>query len=159
MPEERLAVEFVVEDVTILFRNFAGRETQYNREGDRNFVLVLSDEMAEKLIADEWNVRTLKARNEEEVDRPVLDVTVKFGKFPPRIIVITNDGKTRTKFDEDMLPLLDTFDVLTWDIIINPSFWSFNGKSGVKAYLKSAFITVREDALERKYGFYADTEA
>ncbi len=149
---EKTAVEFMVENATLLFKNFSGRATEFNREGDRNFVLVLTEEVAARLSQDDWNVRILPAREEGDPDRLVLDVTVKFGKYPPKIILITNDGKTRTRLDEDMISILDGADVQEWDLMINPSFWEFNGKSGVKAYLKSAYVTLREDALDRKYG-------
>ena len=37
------------------------------------------------------------------------------------------------------------------DLILNPYEWAVNGKTGVKAYLKSIFVTIQEDELERKY--------
>lgn len=149
---EKSAVEFMVEDATLLFKNFSGRATQYNREGDRNFTLVLSDDIAARLAEDDWNVRVLPGREEGEPDRSVIEVAVKFGKYPPKIILISNGGKTRTRLDEDMVSILDSADIANWDLMINPSFWEFNGKEGVKAYLKSAYITLEEDALDRKYG-------
>ena len=45
-----------LEDVCIIFRNFEGKEGQYNRAGDRNFAVVLTKEMAKAMMEDGWNV-------------------------------------------------------------------------------------------------------
>jgi hypothetical protein len=37
-------------------------------------------------------------------------------------------------------------------MILRPFTWSVSGKGGIKAYLQSMFVTITEDALERKYG-------
>ena len=42
-------------------------------------------------------------------------------------------------------------DIETVDLIVNGSYYEMNGKSGLKAYLQSMFVTIREDALELKY--------
>lgn len=35
--------KIVMENARLIFRNFEGREEQYNRKGDRNFGLVIED--------------------------------------------------------------------------------------------------------------------
>ena len=46
------AKTFMVEGARLVFRNFSGKEGQYNREGDRNFAVILDQETAERMAAD-----------------------------------------------------------------------------------------------------------
>lgn len=149
MPED---VTFMVEDARLIFKNFEGAEGQYNRKGDRNFGLILTQELADQLVADGWNVKVLEARDEGDEDQPWLPVEVKFKVRPPRIVLLTNGGKTRTTLTEDQVEAVDTVDIEKVDLIVRAYYWTVNDKSGIKAYLQTMFITVREDALERKYG-------
>jgi len=70
------AKTFMVEDAPIIFRNFAGKEGQFNREGDRNFSVILPKEIAEQMLADGWNVRYLEAREEGDEDTAYVSVAV-----------------------------------------------------------------------------------
>lgn len=139
----------VMENVRLIFRNFAGKEGQYNREGDRNFGVVLDEATAEAMNNDGWNVKWLKAREEGDADTPWLPVSVNFRGRPPKLVMITSRG--RTTLGEDEAELIDYADIEAVDLIVNPYEWMVNGKGGIKAYLKSMFVTIAEDALERKY--------
>lgn len=139
----------IMENVRIIFRNFAGKEGMYNREGDRNFCVLLDHETAEQMARDGWNIKTLKARDEDEEDRPYLQVSVNFKGRPPRVVMITSRG--RTTLYEDEVELLDWADIQMVDLIVRPYEWAVNGKTGIKAYLQSIFVTIQEDALELKY--------
>jgi hypothetical protein len=141
-----------MEGVRIIFRNFSGKEGQYNREGDRNFAVLLDDTAAEAMTSDGWNVKWLKPRedDEEETQQAYLPVSVNFEKGrPPRVVLITSRG--RTNLDADGVELLDWADITNVDLIVRPYTWEVSGKTGVKAYLQSLYVTIEEDALERKY--------
>lgn len=139
----------MMEDVRIIFRNFAGKEGQYNREGDRNFAVLLDEDVATAMAKDGWNVKWLKAREEGDEEQAYLQVSVNFKGRPPRIVMITSRG--RNHLGEDEIELLDWADIRTVDMIVRPYEWAVNGKTGVKAYLQSIFVTIEEDALELKY--------
>jgi hypothetical protein len=149
----------VMEGMRIVFRNFAGKEGQYNREGDRNFGVILPPDVAEQMLADGWNVKYLKPREEDEdgEETPWLSVSVNFDKGrPPTILMITSRGKT--KLDEDNVEQLDWVDIAQdengqpkVDLIVRPYHWDVSGRSGIKAYLQSMYVTIDEDDLARKY--------
>jgi hypothetical protein len=142
----------LMEGVRIIFRNFTGKEGQYNREGDRNFAVLLDDPIAIQMAEDGWNVKWLKPRedDEDEKEQAYLPVSVKFDKGrPPRVVMITSRG--RTNLGEELVELLDWADITNVDLIVRPYEWTVSGKTGIKAYLQSLYVTIEEDALEKKY--------
>lgn len=152
------SVTETLENVDIIFRNFSGKEGMYNREGDRNFTALLNDEQTQRLINGGWNVKMLAPRpvdeGDEEIDRPSIPITVNFDGRPPKIVMITSAG--RINLNPDTVGSLDYADILNVDLIIRAYDWTFNDKSGRKAYLKSMFVTIDEDELERKYSIVDD---
>lgn len=145
---------FMIEDARIIFRNFSGKEGKYDREGDRSFAVILPEDIAETMAKDGWNVKYLEAREEGEPDTPFVSVAVNFNNRPPRVVLLTST--TRTQLDEASVDVLDWADIQTADLIARGYDWSVNGKSGTKAYLQSLFVTIVEDALERKYSINED---
>lgn len=142
-----------MEGVRIVFRNFTGREGPYNKEGDRSFGVVLPPEVVEPMIDDDWNVKQFKPReDEEEEGEPEfwLPIKIKYaGVRPPRVVLITSRG--RTNLSESDLDMLDWADIINVDLIVNPYPWSVQDKTGISAYLQSLYVTIEEDALEKKY--------
>jgi hypothetical protein len=159
-----MAVEgtVVMEGVRLVFRNFAGKEGMYNREGDRNFAVLLDDDVADAMAADGWNIKRLKAREEGEPEQAYLQISVGYKGRPPRIVMITSRG--RNELSEDEVEILDWADIKNVDLIIRPYNWVIRENtpqeaSGVKAYLKSMFVTIEEDELDLKYADLDDVPA
>ena len=149
MANERRLSPITVEGGKIIFRNFSGAEGQYNREGDRNFCLVLERDLALQLEADGWNVKWPKPREVGDEPLPYLPVAVSYKNRPPTIVMVTSRGKT--PLTEDMLFALDWANIVAVDITVNPYQWQAAGKTGVKAYLRAGYFIIEEDYLERKY--------
>lgn len=154
MPAPKLS-NITLEGVRIAFRNFSGKEGQYNREGDRNFAVILPDDVAEDMGKGGWNIKYLKPRDENEEPQPYIQVTVGYKGRPPRVVMITSRG--RTNLGEDEINILDWAEIANVDLIIRPYEWAVNGKTGIKAYLQSIFVTIEEDELERKYSELPDS--
>lgn len=140
----------VIEDAHIIFRNFSGAEGQFNPAGRRNFCVLLSLELADELSRDGWNVKVLAPREEGDDPQPYLQVAVSYDNIPPKIVMITS--RSKTLLDGETVGLLDAVDIEHVDLIIRPYNWTLaTGKSGVKAYVKSMYVTVAEDEFEGKY--------
>lgn len=146
---------FSIENARIGFRNFVGAEGQFNPKGQRNFCVFVATELAVTLENDGWNIRWLEPRDEAEGRQAYLPVKVSFDNQPPKIVLVTSRNKTT--LDEDDMKMLDFAEIANVDLIINPYSWEIKGKgtapdkSGIKAYVKSMYITLVEDEFENKY--------
>jgi hypothetical protein len=138
-----------IEDAHIGFRNFSGKETKFNPPGRRNFCVFLDEPLAKILETDGWNVKRLVPKDPQDDPQPYLQVTVSFDNVPPKILMITSHGKNM--LDAESIHVLDFADIKEVDLIINPYYWDVNGKTGIKAYVKSMYVTISEDQFEAKY--------
>ena len=148
--------QLVIEDAKIVFRNFSGKEGMYNREGDRNFCVILPPDIAEQMIADDWNVKKLKDRPDGTEGDYYLQVSVGFKGRPPNLFLISSKGRVRLSQHE--VEILDWVDIAKADVLINPYRWTVRDQSGVKAYVKSLAVTINEDYLELKYSDVPEVE-
>lgn len=138
-----------IEDAQICFRNFSGKEGKFNAEGVRNFCVILDDHIADQLLSDGWNVKYLNPREDGEAPRPYIQVAVSYRNFPPKIAMVSSKGISL--LDEGSVGMLDWAELSTVDLILSPYRWDVNGKTGIKAYLKTMYATIAEDEFESKY--------
>lgn len=155
MANPRVNENLVIENARLLFRNFSGRESKYNRAGQRNFCVYIEDAAdAQKLIDDGWNVRVRPPREDGEEPRYYIQVAVSFENIPPTVYMITK--RKKVKLDEESIDTLDFAEIRNVDLTIRPYNWVIqegtkNEKSGVKAYLRSLYAVIEEDEFAEKY--------
>lgn len=143
-----------IDDARIIYRNFSGVGSKYNREGDKNFAVLITDEgIADELVKNGWNVRIKDPREEGESPFMYLPVKIKFSDRGPNAYLLT--GKKLNKLDEETIGILDAIDILSVDLDVRPYDWEVNGKEGRTAYLQS--IRVIQD-IDRFAAQYAEEE-
>lgn len=131
-----------IDDARITYKNFHGEGTKFNREGDRNFVVIIPElEMTEALKQEGWNVRTKPPRDPDDEPFMYLPVKVKFNERGPNAYLVT--GNRMNRLDEESISCLDDIDILSVDLDIRPYDWEVNGKTGRTAYLQSIKVTQR----------------
>ena len=139
-----------IDDARITYRNFAGRGDKYNREGDRNFALIIPDqEIADALLNEGWNVKIKPGRDEDEEPFMRLPVKVKFTDYGPKVYLVS--GGRRVELDEESIACLDNIDIESVDMDLRPYDWEVNGRTGRTAYLQSMEVTQRIDRFAARY--------
>lgn len=153
----KVETNIVIENARIGFRNFSGAAGKFNQAGNRNFCVFLEQDLGGVLEKDGWNVKWLKPREEEDIPQPYLQVALNYDNFPPKIVLVSSKGKTM--MDDTTINILDWAEIVNVDIVIRPYNWEVNGKTGVKAYVKSMYVTLIEDEFESKYVDVPDSAA
>lgn len=140
-----------IDNARIIHRNFSGKSSQYNREGDRNFSLIIPErEMADALIEEGWNVKIREPRDEGDEPLMFLRVSVKFNERGPQVYLKTS--KNMNKLDKETVGMLDDVYITNVDLDIRPYDWGpINGKCGRTAYLKSMCVTQEIDRFAARY--------
>jgi hypothetical protein len=153
--------QITIRDAALMWRNFEGRETKFKPAGPdaRSFNVVLTQEQYEEFHAGGLNVRMKDAREEYDEDEPLytLQIAVGYKQRPPRVVMITSSS--RVNLGEDSVGVVDWVDIGKVDLIFRCAHWDTAGKTGIKCWLKTMFITINEDELEMEYGINNVTTA
>ena len=145
-----------IDDARIVYRNFSGAPSKFNREGDRNFAVVIeTQEQADALIEEGWNVKIKAPRDEGEDPFIYLPVKIKFNDRGPSVYL--RSGKAMRKLGEDTVDVLDNVDILSVSMDLRPYDWEVNGKSGRTAYLQSINVTQEVDRFADIYAEVNDS--
>ena len=159
-----------IDDARIIYRNFSGIGGKYNREGDKNFAVVIpniaydQDEadyqrgiieetdirsVATVLLDQGWKVKIRPPREEGEEPFMYLPVKIKFNERGPHAYLET--GRNMTKLDSESISILDDIDIASVDLDIRPYDWEVNGDTGRTAYLQSIRVVQEIDRFMARY--------
>ena len=143
--------KLIIEDAYLLYRNFAGKQTDYNAAGKRNFNVIIDDpDLAQKMADDGWNVKFRVPRDPQDAGVHHIKVNVNFESARgPRIFMHT--GNNVVELNERTVDQLDQADILGCDMLISPFHWERNGSSGISAYLDTMHVVIKEDPFAHKY--------
>lgn len=140
-----------IDDARLVYRNFSGIGSKFNREGDRNFAVVIPDEETkDALIAEGYNVK-IKTRDEDDSPFMYLPVKIKFNDRGPNIYLQTQTGRNKSCLDDESIGVLDNVDILRVDLDVRPYDWEVNGKAGRTAYLQSMHVTQQVDRFAERF--------
>lgn len=139
-----------IEDARIIFRNFSGIGSKYNREGDKNFAVIIpNQEIADQLTQQGWNIKIKPPRDEGDTPFMYLPVKIKFNHRGPSIYVVA--GEKVTRLNEDTISMLDEIDIKSVDMDLRPYDWEVNGKNGRSAYLQALNVIQNIDRFAARY--------
>lgn len=145
-----------IENARIIFRNFSGKPSQFNRDGKRSFSVVLTLDEAKEYEQVGWRIKYLRPREPGDAPTPVLNVNVRYHAQNPERNpkLYTISGRKKTLLDERTVGMLDYADISNIDLLISPYRYSVpsTGESGVSAYLQEGYF-VLEDYFGGKYDF------
>ena len=115
-----------IDDARIVYRNFSGTGSKFNREGDRNFAVVIPDQdIADELVNRGWNVKIKPPRDEDDTPFMFLPVKIKFNERGPKVYL--QSGDKMVELDEESIDC------------------QVNGKQGRTAYLQSIHVVQEVD--------------
>lgn len=145
-----------IENTNLIFRNLAGKPSEYNKGGSRVTGVIVPPEMVEQLVNDGWSVKQLPPRDPQDQPLYYMNAKCRFDNFPPKIYMCTSHKKI--KLDEDTIDQVDYSEIAFVDVELSPYDYSIrNGNSGRAAYIKVMYVNVIEDAFAEKYE-YGDVE-
>lgn len=159
-----------INDARIIFKNFRGEGGKFNKEGERNFALLITggliddgsgqrevtaEEMADALMNDVsrlgtgWNVKIKAPREEGDSPFIYLPVKVRFNERGPQVYI--ESGNSHRRLSEETVALLDDIDIASVSLDIRPYDDEINGNPFRAAYLQSMKVIQNIDRFAAEY--------
>lgn len=153
-----------INDARIIWKNFSGRGDRFNREGDRNFSLVIpTQEDCDALrndtnkYGDGWNVKIKPPREEGDTPFMHMPVKVKFNGRGPNVYLDRGPKREPLQLTEETIACLDDMDILSVDLDIRPYDDKLpNGNTFRTAYLSAMKVYQRLDRFAAPSDDYLD---
>lgn len=137
----------------IIYRNFSGKPSQYNKNGDRKFTIVIDDpENAQRVASYGWNVKAKPSKNDGEEPFCTLEVKVRLDLewARPKIKQFTRNASIW--ITEDNIGNFDDVEFERVDIVLRQYAWkNMKGEAGVSAQLGEMYAKIAEGVLEAKW--------
>ena len=142
-----------INDARIIWKNFSGRGDRFNREGDRNFHLVIPDQENCDILqndrnefGDSWNVKIKPPREDDDAPFMHMLVKVKFTGRGPNVYLDRGPNREPLVLNEDTIACLDDMDIMSCDMDVRPYDDKLpNGNTFRTAYLSAMRVYPRLD--------------
>ena len=149
-----------INEARILWPNFEGRGDRFNKQGDRNFHLIIPDqEIADAMLSDKnqygdsWNVKIKPPRGDGDAPFMHMQVKVKFNGRGPNVYLVS--GNKQIRLNEDTIKCLDDIDILYADMDIRPYDDVMpSGQSFRSAYLSAMRVYQRVDRFAADEAYF-----
>ena len=155
--------EIAVENAVIIWTNFAGAPTKYDRNGGkRTFTLVLPEHMANELQDEGWNIKFREPKDEDSDPLYFTEIAINLdARKPPQFTVFTEfAGKKRARpLRGDAIGELDNIDIESVDLVIGVHRYD-GDKYTAKGYANVVnVIQAKDEYFGDKYAeYYADED-
>lgn len=161
--------DIVIEGAQVRFLNLEGRRDQYNPNGRRTFCLVISDEeLAEQLTNDGWNVK-IKPGTDRYEPYKYINCELKFQadspnvRRDPEVYLVTKNprgGMNTVRMTAETVGQIDNAQIENVDVDITPYRWSTDNGEGIKAYVRTMYVTIASNVFADKYNtVFVDDES
>lgn len=124
------------------WRNFSGTKTDNNKSGERKFTIFLPEDLYYDLYEEGWNVKHKEEYAGKNCEY-ILDIFIRFDVYPPSMMKLKSADGSEVILTEETVGMLDSVDIKTANVVINPYNWDVNGKQGVKAYLDQIEVVAK----------------
>lgn len=159
MAEPRRWIEDIeLEDAKIKWNwsHFDGHD-EFSGEGDHNFTVIFPEEQARKLLEEGWNIREHPGYEEGDPPEFTLKVKISYRFEAPKVFLLKGDRKIRAQ-QTDLADITPS-SCERIDTIITPKPWAHGQKSGISAYVKELYATIKQSRFEERYKDYEEVGA
>lgn len=146
-----------IDGAQICYRNFEGRGDKFNREGSRNFAVIIDDEEIKDALVNDlneygvgWNVKIKPPREEGDDAFMYLKVNVKFNSRGPKVYLVSGNADP-VELDEESVACLDDMDIASVDLDIRPYDDVARGEPFRAAYLQAIWVTQAIDRFAARF--------
>lgn len=160
---ERKNRSFIIDGIVdreVRSRNFGGEEKKdritgrtVNSPGYRNFLLFITDEIAEELKAKGCEVKYTKVQNDNDVPMPYVSVTVSYFLKPVEAFTISNG--VPTALDEAHLYILNNIDIqnMCLELEFGKEKIHNNGVKYIPLYAQKIYAEMVPNYFAEKYSY------
>ena len=159
---ERSNRKFVVDGIVndeVRSRNFGGEERKdrvtgrtVNSQGRRNFLLYITDEMADELSGQGVEIKMTRPQNPNDIPRPYVSVTISYYLKPVEAYIIANEQVT--SLDEGHIYQLNDVDIknMCMEIEFGKEKAHLNGDKYVPLFAQRIWVEIVPSYINSRYG-------